>query len=88
MSITHVQQWVLSVLAATTILHLAGGLVAASLYVGADRTGAQVGLNVLAAVCGVFAIAAARLIHRKSALSPWLLTGLVPGLLGLWLVLH
>jgi hypothetical protein len=83
-----VQQWVLSVLAATTILHLAGGLVAASLYVGDDRPGAEVGLNVLAGVCGVFAIAAARLIHRKSALSPWLLTGVVPGLVGLWLVLH
>jgi hypothetical protein len=88
MSITRVQQWVLSVLAATTILHLSAGLVVASLYVDSSRAGAQVGLNVLAAVCGVFAVAAARLIHRRSPFSLWLLTGLVPGLVGLWLVLH
>lgn len=88
MSITHVQQWVLSVLAATTILHFAVGLVVASLYVGDDRPGSQVGLNVLAGMCGVFAVAAALLIHRRSPLTPWLLVGVVPGLVGLWLVLH
>lgn len=87
MSITRVQQWVLSVLAATTILHLSGGLVVGSLFIDSSRGGARVGLNVLAGLCGVFAVAAARLIHRKSAFSPWLLAGLLPALVGLWLVL-
>jgi hypothetical protein len=36
----------------------------------------------------VGAVVAARLIHRRTPLSWWLLLGLVPGLVGLWFVLH
>jgi hypothetical protein len=86
--ITRVQQWVLSVLVATTILHLAGGLAVAAVYADGSRPGAGVGLNVLSCVCGVGAVAAARMIHRRTPLSWWLLLGLVPGLVGLWVVLH
>jgi hypothetical protein len=86
--ITRVQQWVLSVLVATTILHLSAGLAVAGVYADGSRPGAGVGLNVLAAVCGVAAVVAARMIHRLRPLSWWLLLGLLPGIVGLWFVLH
>jgi len=85
--ITRVQQWVLSVLVATTVLHLSFGLAVAGVYADGSRPGAGVGLNVLAAACGVGAILAARLIHRRTPLTWWLLLGLLPGLVGLWFVL-
>jgi hypothetical protein len=78
--ITAVQRWVMSSLTAITILHLSAGLVVAA-YVN-DRTDSQIGLLVIAAVFGILAFAAALLIHRRSPLSPWLLLGLVPALVG------
>jgi hypothetical protein len=86
--ITRVQQWVLSVLVTTTILHLSAGLAIAGVFADGSRPGAGVGLNVLASVCGVGAVLAARLIHRRTPLSWWLLIGLLPGLAGLWFVLR
>src|SRR3546814_16615369 len=56
MALEPVQQWVLSVLAATTIGLLASGLVVGALTVDESRSGAQVGPDVLAAVCGVIAV--------------------------------
>jgi hypothetical protein len=85
-AITRVQQWVLSVLVATTILHLSVGLAVAGVYADGSRPGAGVGLNVLAAASGVGAVVAARLIHRRTPLSWWLLLGLLPGVAGLWLL--
>jgi hypothetical protein len=85
--ITRVQQWVLSVLVTTTILHFSAGLAIAGVYADGSRPGAGVGLNVLAAVCGVGAVLIARLIHRRPAVSWWLLLGLVPGIVGAWIVL-
>lgn len=87
-SLTSVQRWVMSVLAATTILHLAAGLAVAAYYMDDSRLDARIGLNLIAAVIGMLAVAAARLIHHKSALSTWLLLGLVPGLVGMWLTLR
>jgi hypothetical protein len=78
---------VLSVLVATTILHLSVGLAVAGVYADGSRPGAGVGLNVLAAVCGVGAVVAVRLIHRRTPLTWCVLLGLVPGLVGLWFVL-
>lgn len=84
MSIGRVQRWVLSTLAATTILHLSIGLVVAAAF--SDRTDAQVGLLVIGAAFGVIAMVAALLIHQRSPLSPWLLLGLLPSLVGSWFV--
>jgi len=81
------KQWVLSVLVTTTILHLAFGLAVAGVLADGSRPGAGVGLNVLATLCGVGAVLAARLIHRRRPLSWWLLIGPVPGIVGLWFVL-
>lgn len=85
MHLEPVQKWVLSILAATTIVHLAGGLVIAAMYVGDARTGAQVGLNILAGAFGVIAVAVFRAIHQMKMLSPWLLLGVIPTFVGLWL---
>lgn len=81
-----VQQWVLSVLAATTIGLLAAGLVMGALTIDESRPGAQVGLNILAGACGVIAVVVFRVIHQKRFLSPWLLLGAVPAVVGLWLM--
>ena len=83
-SLTNVQRWVMSVLAVTTILHLSAGLALAAVFMDLAQTQARVGLNVIAGIIGVLAVVAARLIHQKSPLSPWLLLGVVPGLVGLF----
>ena len=87
-SLGRVQRWVMSVLAVTTILHLAAGLSVAAYFMDASRPGARVGLNVIACVIGVLAVVVGRLVHRKSPVSTWLLVGLLPGLVGLGLVLR
>jgi uncharacterized membrane protein len=83
MSITQVQQWVLSVLAFTVIEHFAAGLAIAAIF--SDEKDAQVGLNVLAGITGVVAVGAFRAIHGKSLLSAWMLLGPLPGVIGAWL---
>ena len=82
MSLTHVQMWVLSVLAVSTILHFAAGLVLAAFYVDDDRLDAQIGLLVLAGVFGVLAVLVGAAIHRKPLLTWWLLLGPLPALVG------
>lgn len=80
MSLGRVQKWVLSTLAATTILHLAAGLVVAAIF--AERLDAQIGLLLIGAAFGVIAILAALIIHQHRVLSPWLLIGLAPSIVG------
>lgn len=88
-SLSQVQKWVMSVLAVTTILHLAVGLVIAAFFLDVERgSGARIGLNVIAGLIGVGAVAAFRAIHGKSPLSLWLVLGLVPGAVGLVLALR
>lgn len=86
MHLEPVQKWVLSVLAATTIVHMAVGLVIAALYVDSSRTDAQIGLNILAGAFGVISVAVFRVIHQWKLASPWLLVGVLPTIVGLWLV--
>ena len=80
MSLSRVQRWVLSTLAATTILHLSVGLVVAAAF--SDRLDAQIGLLVIGAAFGVIAFVTALIIHQSKLLSPWLLLGLVPSVVG------
>jgi hypothetical protein len=84
MSLTSVQRWVMSTLAVTTILHLAAGLVVAAMYV--DTLDAQVGLLVIAAAFGVISVAVGLMIHQRRPLSPWLLLGTLPAVVGAFLV--
>ena len=85
--LTRVQRWVLSVLAVTTILHLSVGLDVAAYFLDEQAVVSRIGLCVIAGAFGVVAAAVGRLIHQKPVASPWLLLGLVPGLVGLALVL-
>jgi hypothetical protein len=86
--LARVQRWVVSVLLMTTIIHLSIGLVIAAVVIDDSERGAQVGLNVLASAFGVLSIVAAFAIHKRPLLSPWLALGLLPGLVGLFLVLR
>lgn len=86
MSVGQVQKWVLSALAVTTILHLSAGLILAAIFLDDARGDAgKLGLNVIAGLIGVGAVAAARGIHQKSVLTPWLAVGFLPCLVGLYL---
>jgi hypothetical protein len=86
--LTRVQQWVMSVLAVTTIVHLCVGLVVAALFLDESDPVPRVGLSVIAGAFGVMAVAIAFAIHRRSPLTPWLLVGTLPGVVGVWLVLR
>ena len=82
MSLGRVQRWVLSTLAATTILHMSFGLVVAAIF--SERRDAQVGLLAVGAAFGVAAMVTALVIHQRRPLSPWLLLGLLPSVAGAW----
>lgn len=70
------QKWVMSAIVLTTATIFASGL---SLLAGqSQQPGAEPGLLSIAAVVGVIAIAAVRVINQKSVLTPWLLLGVVP----------
>lgn len=84
MTTSTVQKWVLSALAATTIMHLSGGLVFAAAYL--DGSGKQIGMLLIATVFGLIAMASALLIHQRSVVSGWLLLGLVPPLAGVYFI--
>lgn len=79
-----VQRRVISVLAITTVLHLAVGFVIAADQVDPDRLDARIGLNVIASAFMLGGIAATLLINQRTWLSPWLLLGLLPGAVGIW----
>lgn len=81
-----VQRIVISALVFTTILHLAVGLVIAADHVDEDRVDAQVALVTLGTISMVIGVGAVLAIMRRPLLSPWLLTGLLPGALGVWWV--
>ncbi len=80
-----VQRWVMSVLAVTTILHLVVGLVVAAVLLDDAPDSSKIGLTVIAGVFGAIAVATGLAIHGRRILSPWLLLGLVPTAIGLWL---
>jgi hypothetical protein len=86
MQIEQVQRWVMTALMMTTAVIFASGL---SLLAGqADRAGAKPGLLIIAAIVGVIAVAAARIIHQRSVLTPLLLLGTLPAAVGWYLVLE
>ena len=82
MSLGRVQKWVLSTLAVTTIAHLAVGFVLAAVFVDESRLDSQIGLLVIAGAFGVIAILSALLIHQRRLVSPWLVLGLLPTVVG------
>lgn len=85
-SLERVKRWVMSVLVVTTIAHLAVGLVIAAVMMDDPQPGARVGLCVIAGAFGVIGVALARVIHGRSPLTPWLVVGVLPTAIGLWLL--
>ena len=85
--LTNVQRWVVSVLTVTTILNLSAGLVLSAYFLADGNLVSQIGLCVIGAAFGVVAVAVGRVIHGASVLTPWLLLGLVPGIVGVVLCL-
>ncbi len=83
--LARVQGWVMSVLAVTTILHLVVGLVVAAVLLDDAPDTSKVGLTVIAGIFGAMAVATGLAIHGRRILSPWLLLGVVPTAIGLWL---
>lgn len=79
-----VQRRVISVLVITTILHLAAGFVIAADHVAEDRLDAKIALNLIAAAFMVGGIAATLVINERKPVSPWLLLGLLPAVVGIW----
>lgn len=86
MSVTHVQRWVMSILAVVTVGHFCAGLLVGAAVVNHDRPDAQTVFLVLGALTGVLAVAAGRAIHQASILTPWLLVGLLPAVVATFLV--
>lgn len=83
MEIIRVQRWVASALTLTVAFVWAGGMVALALVTFDERTGAKIGVLVMAGVIGVAAMVGVRLINQLSWLSPWLLAGLLPTIGGI-----
>jgi hypothetical protein len=76
--VERVQKWVMSALVLTTATIFATGI---SLLAGqSEQAGAEPGLLSIAAVVGVVALAAVRVINQKSVLTPWLVLGVLPAL--------
>ena len=87
-SLGRVQRWVMSTLAVITILHMCAGLVLAAMYLEDPTRASQIGLNVIAGAFGVLAVVVGLAIHGRRILSPWLLLGLLPTAVGLWVTLR
>jgi tetrahydromethanopterin S-methyltransferase subunit F len=83
--LARVQRWVMSTLAVTTILHLVVGLVIAAVMLHEAPDSSRIGLDVIAGIFGAMAVATGLAIHGKRIASPWLLLGIVPTLVGLYL---
>ena len=84
--LARVQRWVMSVLAVTTVLHLAVGLVVAAVMLDDAPDTSRIGLSVIAGIFGAIAVATGLAIHGRRIASPWLLLGIVPTAVALWLI--
>lgn len=79
MSIDQVQRWVVSVLIFAISAFPIGGLMGISHAVrDQGRHGDAVGFLIMAAVIGVLALGAIRIIHKRSVVTPLLVLGTVP----------
>lgn len=85
--LTNVQRWVMSTIAVTTLLHMSGAAILGAVTMDDLPMLSYIGLAVVAGAFGVMSVASWLGIHGKSIMSPWLLLGLLPTPLCLWLTL-
>jgi len=83
MEVERVQRWVMSALLITVCFVFASGM--ALLSATSVQAGARPALLSMSMVVGVVGILGVRLVHAKSLVTPWLLLGMLPSMLG-WLV--
>jgi len=83
MEVERVQRWVMSALLVTVSFIFAGGL--ALLSDSSIQAGGRPGVLGMSVLVGVMGIEGVRVIHAKSLVTPWVLAGALPALLG-WLV--
>jgi hypothetical protein len=83
-----VQRWVASSLTLTVAYVWAGGMVILALSSGFDQTreSAQMMIFIMAGIIGLGAIVGVRLINELSWMTPWLLVGLLPTVVGFWVL--
>jgi hypothetical protein len=90
--LTKVQRWVWAVTIVTVTWHMAAGVALASLVLEDGATTARIGLNIIAAAFGVLGFVAAFAIHKRNVFAwpntPWLLVGILPGVVGAFFALH
>lgn len=72
------QKWVLTIVAIGVIGLHATAMAAAPMAYNSHTPGAKLGLLIISGVFGMIAVVAARLIHKKSALTPLLILGWIP----------
>ncbi len=83
------QRWVASALTLTTAFVWASGMVAGALLtIDQSRTGAQIGILVMAAIVGTAAIVGVRFINQLFWLTPWLLCGVLPTAIGTFVLVR
>jgi hypothetical protein len=84
MEVERVQKWVMSALLLVTSFIFAGGL--CFLAGSVDRAGAKPGLLTIAGFVGVIALGGVRIINQKRIVSPWLVLGLLPTAIGVYVL--
>lgn len=82
MSALQVQRWVTSALISTVLGLLAAGMIVAAVFSAETDTSARIGLNILASLIAVGAVAAVRIILGMKVLSAWPAAGLIVGCVG------
>jgi len=83
MDVVRVQRWIASALVMTVAFLFAGGVAIASAT--SQQSGARPGLLTVSIVVGLMAMIGVRVINAKFVLTPWLVLGALPALLG-WFV--
>lgn len=76
--LTQVQRWVLTFFAVGVIGLHSAAMAAAPLAYDSGVPGAKVALLLISAFFGMMAVVAARMIHKKSPLTPLLILGWIP----------
>ena len=83
MEIERVQRWVMSGVLLTVCFVFAGGL--ALLSASSVQAGARPGLLIMSCIVGIGGIAGVRVLNQRSFLTPLLVLGLAPAVLGWYL---
>lgn len=80
-AVTNVQRWVMTALLMTVALILAISwvLIAGTIV---EKQSGQIALLVNSAAFGILGVLASRVIHQKSLLTPWVVVGCIPALVG------